>query len=133
MNQIVQIVPITEMRLHHSEVLSMLAAGPVVLAQRSKPTAVLVSIEEWNAIAAQLAQLTSKSATNQIVPHQIVPQLNTLKQATAQSVKTSSKASIPPPFTPVALAGLWQGVTVNDEDIEQVRESMWAGFGEMAE
>jgi prevent-host-death family protein len=52
-----QIVPISDLRIRHSEVLAMLAQGPVFLAQRSKATAVLVSVEEWKAIAAQLKRL----------------------------------------------------------------------------
>ena len=34
------------------------------------------------------------------------------------------------PYRPVALGGLWQGVTITDEDIDEVRREMWAGFGE---
>lgn len=52
-----QIVPISDLRIRHPEVLAMLEQGPVFLAQRSRATAVLVSMEEWNAIAAQLKRL----------------------------------------------------------------------------
>ncbi|MFQ5855426.1 MAG: hypothetical protein ACE5LU_07275 [Anaerolineae bacterium] len=34
------------------------------------------------------------------------------------------------PYTPVALGGLWEGVTITDEDITEVRRDMWASFGE---
>jgi hypothetical protein len=34
------------------------------------------------------------------------------------------------PYRPVALGGLWQGVTITDEDIDEVRREMWTGFGE---
>lgn len=46
-----QIVPISDLRIRHSDVLAMLAQGPVFLAQRSRATAVLVSMEEWHSMA----------------------------------------------------------------------------------
>ena len=39
-----QIVPISDLRIRHSEVLRMLAQGPVFLAQRSRAIAVLVAM-----------------------------------------------------------------------------------------
>lgn len=126
MNSIVQIVPITEMRLHHSEVLAMLAEGPVVLAQRSKPAAVLVSVEEWNLIAARLKLSEAEVA----VERQTFNSAKSVKPDRQLSQETSEPHKNTP-FTPLALAGLWQGVTVDDEDIEKVREMMWTGFGAM--
>lgn len=55
MDTIQQIVPISDLKLHHAQVLGRLTKGPVVLAQRSRPRAVLVSIEEWNKRAEELA------------------------------------------------------------------------------
>ena len=52
-----QIVPISDLRIRHTEVLALLEQGPVFLAQRSKATAVLVSVGEWNAIDNQLKRL----------------------------------------------------------------------------
>lgn len=37
------------------------------------------------------------------------------------------------PYTPVPLGGLWQGVTITDEDIDTIRQEMWQGFGEAVE
>lgn len=54
MNKINQIVPISEMKLNQPQVLELLRTGPVVLANRSKAAAVLVSIEEWDATAEAL-------------------------------------------------------------------------------
>jgi hypothetical protein len=34
------------------------------------------------------------------------------------------------PYTPIALGGLWNGITISDEEIDEVRQEMWAGFGE---
>ncbi|MEM7536676.1 MAG: hypothetical protein AAF639_31125 [Chloroflexota bacterium] len=57
MNVIPQIEPITTMARDHTALISKLDNGPVILAHRSKPTAVLVSIDEWNQIADELARL----------------------------------------------------------------------------
>ena len=35
-----------------------------------------------------------------------------------------------PPYKPVALSGLWEGVTITDEDIAEVRREMWGNLGE---
>jgi len=34
------------------------------------------------------------------------------------------------PYRPVALGGLWEGVTITDDDIAEVRREMWDNFGE---
>jgi hypothetical protein len=34
------------------------------------------------------------------------------------------------PYTPVALGGLWAGVTITEADIQQARREMWGNFGE---
>lgn len=52
-------------------------------------------------------------------------------QQNHQSLPKLSDAKIHSSLQPIALASLWQGVTVNEKDIEQVREMMWTGFGEM--
>jgi prevent-host-death family protein len=52
-----QIVPISDFRIRQAEVLTKLNKGPVFLAQRSKPAAVLVSVEEWDQITAELKRL----------------------------------------------------------------------------
>lgn len=35
-----------------------------------------------------------------------------------------------PRFTPVAMGGLWKGIHISDEDLADVRQQMWTGFGE---
>jgi hypothetical protein len=37
-----------------------------------------------------------------------------------------------PTYVPIALGGLWQGLTITDEDISTVRQEMWQKFGEAA-
>ena len=49
-----QIVPISDMRIRQADVLKKLHNGPVYLAQRSKPAAVLVSVNIWNEAVEQL-------------------------------------------------------------------------------
>ncbi|RIK29391.1 MAG: hypothetical protein DCC55_38040 [Chloroflexi bacterium] len=50
-----QIVPISDFRLHQDRVLGQLEQGPVIFAQRGRPAAVLVAVEEWDKIAKELA------------------------------------------------------------------------------
>jgi len=55
--------------------------------------------------------------------------LNMVKQF-VEFLRFQAKAAQQPPYTPVALGGLWKGVEIKDEDIAEVRREMWAGFGE---
>jgi len=57
MQRIQQFEPITHMQTKPTEILAMLDKGPVILAQRSKPAAVLVSVEYWDRTAALLEDL----------------------------------------------------------------------------
>jgi len=34
------------------------------------------------------------------------------------------------PYKPVALGGVWEGITITEEDIAEVRREMWSNFGE---
>jgi prevent-host-death family protein len=52
-----QIVPISDFRIRQAEVLNKLDRGPVYLAQRSKPAAVLLSMNEWEQLQAELKRL----------------------------------------------------------------------------
>lgn len=54
MSTVPQIVPVSDMSTKQTQVLAKLADGPVILAQRSKPTAVMVSVHEWDTIARRL-------------------------------------------------------------------------------
>lgn len=60
MNKINQIVPISEMKLKQPEVLGMLNTGPVVLANRSRPAAVLVSVEQWDSLVGQIEDMHAR-------------------------------------------------------------------------
>jgi len=57
MIQAPQIEPISNLARDYRTMLAKLKTGPVFLAQRSKPAAVLVSVEEWTATANDLARL----------------------------------------------------------------------------
>lgn len=35
-----------------------------------------------------------------------------------------------PPYTPVALGGLWRGVEITEEEIATIRKEMWASLEE---
>ncbi len=57
MEKVQQFEPITHMQTKPTAILAKLADGPVILAQRSKPAAVLVSVEQWDSTAALLEDL----------------------------------------------------------------------------
>ncbi len=57
MTEVPQMATVAELRHNHLEVFGKLAQGPVVIAQRSKPAAVLVSVETWNRQVKQLREL----------------------------------------------------------------------------
>ena len=57
MIQAPQIEPVSILVRDYLTVFAKLKDGPVFLAQRSKPAAVLVSVEQWTATAKRLAEL----------------------------------------------------------------------------
>lgn len=56
---------ISNLKNRYEQVLAKLAQGPVVLLQRSKPTAVLVSVAEWERTAKRLAELEEREMIRQ--------------------------------------------------------------------
>ncbi len=48
MQIIPDVIPVSQLRTHHKAVFEQVQHGPVILAQRSKPAAVLVSVADWN-------------------------------------------------------------------------------------
>ena len=48
MQIIPDVVPVSELRGNHKKIFSQIQNGPVILAQHSKPAAVLVSVDNWN-------------------------------------------------------------------------------------
>lgn len=56
MQRVQQMASVTDLQKETAKVFTMLPNGPVILAQRSRPAAVLVSIEEWDQLADELAQ-----------------------------------------------------------------------------
>ena len=57
MDRVQQIVPISEMAIRRQAVMRLLSKGPVVLASRSRPAAVLVSVQDWDALISELEAL----------------------------------------------------------------------------
>ncbi len=57
MSIIPELVPISELRLRQSELLSRLSKGPVVLTQRGRAAVVLVDPDYWNQIMEELEDL----------------------------------------------------------------------------
>jgi len=56
MQTVQQIVPISDFRIDQDTVLKMMDKEPVILAQRSKARAVLVSVDQWNAMVKKLEE-----------------------------------------------------------------------------
>ena len=44
--------------------------------------------------------------------------------------KLTQESSLPTPYAPIPLGGLWKGLTITDDDMAAVRQEMWQGFGE---
>ena len=66
MEKVQQIEPITTIQKSPTELLARLVNGPIILAQRSRPAAVLVSVEEWDRVADELATL--RAAQQKVAP-----------------------------------------------------------------
>jgi len=62
-----QIVPISDFRIHQGRTLEKMANGPVYLAQRSKPVAVLVAAEQWDQAMSRLQTLEAMFAQLEII------------------------------------------------------------------
>jgi prevent-host-death family protein len=56
---------ISNLKNRYDQVLTKLAHGPVVLMQRSKPTAVLVSVAEWERASRRLIELEEREMIRQ--------------------------------------------------------------------
>ena len=54
MNTVAEIAPITDMQDRPAEIMARLVKGPVILTEHGRGAAVLVSMEEWQAINEQL-------------------------------------------------------------------------------
>ena len=65
MHSIPEIVPISEFRIHQSQILEKVKQGPVVLAQHSRPAVVLVDAAKWNRIVERMADLEDAVAVLQ--------------------------------------------------------------------
>jgi len=40
-------------------------------------------------------------------------------------IKLQKESPSSPPYRPVALGGLWKNETIDDKDIDEIREEMW--------
>lgn len=56
MNKLPQMASIADMRNDHRRVFAMLSSGPVLIANRSKPSAVILSPEQWDRLVEELDQ-----------------------------------------------------------------------------
>jgi len=60
MNPIPQIASISELQNDHLAIFNRLTVGPVILANRSEPQAVVVSVEEWDELAAKMRTMEQR-------------------------------------------------------------------------
>lgn len=61
-----QVVPVSDLRTNHREVFALLRRGPVILAQHSKASAVLLSVSEWDRMNADLKRLRRSALADEI-------------------------------------------------------------------
>lgn len=54
------VVPVSQLRGNHKEIFHQIEKGPIILAQHSKPAAVLVSVADWNAREKRLEILEAR-------------------------------------------------------------------------
>jgi prevent-host-death family protein len=54
------VVPVSDLRGRHKEIFQKIEEGPILLAQHSRPAAVLVSVADWNAREKQLELLEAR-------------------------------------------------------------------------
>jgi prevent-host-death family protein len=54
------VVPVSDLRGRHKEIFQKIEHGPVLLAQHSRPAAVLVSVADWNAREKHLELLEAR-------------------------------------------------------------------------
>lgn len=47
-----------------------------------------------------------------------------------ESQNHQTEGSDSPPYLPVKVSGLWEGIQISDKDIAEVRREMWEGFGD---
>ena len=59
-----QIIGVSRLRNSQKQVLESLDSGPIVLAQRNQPLAVLVKVEMWNRLLEELDSLRAPLANN---------------------------------------------------------------------
>jgi prevent-host-death family protein len=59
MQQIPPILPVSDLRVQAKEILKQARKQPVVITQNGRPSAVLISYEEYNKMVAQMMQLAA--------------------------------------------------------------------------
>ena len=69
------------------------------------------------------------------VKEQVLTVLDTLPEEALKEVAAfvdylQYRLGRPTAYKPVALGGLWAGITITNEDIAAVRREMWSSFGE---
>jgi PHD/YefM family antitoxin component YafN of YafNO toxin-antitoxin module len=124
MNRIMETRPVSEMNRNPNAILELLAAGPVVLMQRSVPAGVLVSPKEWNSLFDRLEALENAveiwkgkyelaTGRNMIMAADI---------AELTAVKETQSAVAPSPR--VLDAGQWKGKIKIADDFDELPDDL---------
>ncbi len=61
-NEVVAVAPISDLRHRQGEILAQLAKGPVILTQRGRGAAVLLSMQQWQALNERLRAMADGEA-----------------------------------------------------------------------
>ena len=56
MGMVTEVLPISDLRHRQNEILASLQKGPVILTQRGRGAAVLLSLDEWNMLLERLSR-----------------------------------------------------------------------------
>jgi prevent-host-death family protein len=58
MSLVAEVAPISDLRHRQNEIIELLSEGPVILTQRGRGTAVLLSMDRWKQVMRQVAELS---------------------------------------------------------------------------
>lgn len=123
MNRIMETRPVSEMNRNPNAILELLAAGPVVLMQRSVPAGVLVSPKEWNNLFDRLQELEDAVEIWK-GKYELATGLNVIKEANIAEITAAKGApSAVAPSLRVLGAGRWKGKIKIADDFDDPLET----------
>lgn len=133
MNRIMETRPVSEMNRNPNAILELLAAGPVVLMQRSVPAGVLVSPKEWNRLFDRLEELEDaveiwKGKYALATGRDVIADADSVGIAAAKGAPSAVE-----PSPRVLGAGQWKGKIKIADDFDDLPDDMLKLFTGEAE